>query len=76
MTLQTLALYKDRPDVDTVVELVLGWLKSKQDPATGGFVGWYGVMSTCSTAQVVTALAALEIDPAGSDWMKLGGKPR
>jgi hypothetical protein len=81
MTLQALAPYylevsSDVSNETTVkVNAALDWLKTKQDSATGGFLGYNNTLSACSTAQVVTALSALNIPLAQEDygWTKAGG---
>ena len=75
MTIQALAPYYGVKDsVTAAVDRALSWLKAQQDPYTGGF-GESGVVNTESTAQVVAALCALEIDPAGKDWTVDGMNP-
>jgi hypothetical protein len=60
--------------VKTAVDKALTALKKAQDPSTGGFSGKKGVVSTCSTAQVVTALTALGINPESLSWQTANGK--
>jgi hypothetical protein len=79
MTLQALAPYylkaEEGDPVIAVVNAALDWLKTKQDDATGGFLGYNKTLSACSTAQVVTALSALNIPLAQEEygWTKAGG---
>ncbi len=69
MAIQALAPYYDSNDtVKKKVDEALEWLHTKQDAASGGFKNYNGTVSTCSTAQVVTALCALGIDPDGAAW--------
>jgi hypothetical protein len=69
MALQALAPHYDGMDgVKAACDKALTWLKTRQDGATGGFKGWNGEVSTESTAQVIVALTALGIDPAGAAW--------
>lgn len=77
MAIQALApYYSSNSSVKTAVDKGLTVLKAIQDSSTGGFKGYSGTLSTCSTAQVVTALCALNINPAGSDWTTSnGGNP-
>jgi hypothetical protein len=77
MALQALAPYYDtRQDVTDAVDAALTALKEMQDESTGSFIGSYeGGSRTCSTAQVVTALCSLDIDPTGEDWIKGGKNP-
>jgi hypothetical protein len=80
MVLQALAPYYRTVSGDAENELTiavnaaLGWLKTKQDDH-GNFAGFSSTPSTCSTAQVVTALSALGINPAYEEfgWTKSGG---
>ncbi len=75
MAIQALAPYYGvKESVTAAVDRALSWLKTKQDPYTGGY-GEPGVVNTESTAQVVTALCALEIDPAGKTWTVDGMNP-
>lgn len=75
MVIQALAPYYGVKDsVTAAVDRALSWLKTKQDPYTGGY-GESGVVNTESTAQVVTALCALEVDPAGKAWTVDGMNP-
>jgi VCBS repeat-containing protein len=75
MAIQALApYYNSREDVKTAVNKALAILKIKQDEETGGFIGMNGALSTCSTAQVVTALTALGINPASEEWAVTGDK--
>ena len=74
MAIQSLApYYSTDTDVKAAVDAGLKALQGIQDPATGGFIGMSGELSTCSTAQVVTALCALEIDPTTAAWTTSGG---
>ena len=69
MAIQALApYYSTSTTVKTKVDAALTWLKSKQDTTTGAFTSYSGSVSTCSTAQVVTALCALGQDPTGTQW--------
>jgi hypothetical protein len=81
MAIQALAPYYMAYDAETgemlnkaAIEKGLAWLKTQQDSTTGGFKGFYNSVSTCSAAQVVTALCALGIDPAGAEWAVSDGK--
>ena len=72
MAIQALAPYYDTDAaVKAAVDAGLTALRGLQDETTGGFLGWGSTTesSTCSTAQVVTALCALGIDPASGEWV-------
>lgn len=62
MVLQTLAPHRNDPQVRAAVENALALLASRQ--LEGGDFASYGVPSAESTAQVLSALCCLEIDPA------------
>ena len=70
MAIEALApYYATNSTVKAKVDAALAWLKLKQDPYSGGFKAYMGTeVSTSSTAQVVTALCALGIDPDGAAW--------
>ena len=69
MAIQALApYYSTNSSVKEKVDAALAWLKTKQDSASGAFMGFDGTVSTCSTAQVVTALCAIGQDPTGAEW--------
>ena len=75
MAIQALApYYSTSESVKASIDQALVWLKKQQDPFTGGFTVDDN-LSTCSTAQVVTALCALDIDPNGADWTVDGMTP-
>ena len=75
MAIQALAPYYEyEPQVMEVVDSGLCWIRSEQDEETGGFVGVEGLVSTCSTAQVIVALTAMCIDPAGDEWTTDDGR--
>lgn len=67
MAIQALAPYYAESAVKEKVDAALTWLKGQRDPYTGGY-GNKGRVNTETTAQVVVALCALEIDPADADW--------
>ncbi len=67
MAIQALAPYYAESAVKEKVDAAISWLKDQRDPYTSGY-GNKGRVNTESTAQVVVALCALEIDPAGADW--------
>jgi hypothetical protein len=74
MAIQALApYYGTRTDVTSAIDTALTVLHGLQDDATGGFNGYDEALSTSSTAQVVTALTALGINPASEDWAVTGG---
>ena len=74
MAIQSLApYYRKSATVQTAIDRGLAFIKNKQDSVTGGFIGANGFISTCSSAQVVTALAALGIDAADGSWDVTGG---
>jgi uncharacterized protein YjdB len=52
----------DKEQLQAQVDKALEVLKGLQDEKTGGWLSMTGSMSTCSTAQVITALSALNID--------------
>ncbi len=69
MAIQALApYYSTNATVKNKVDAALNWLKTKQDTETGAFKNFVGTASASTTAQVVTALCALGINPAGQDW--------
>jgi uncharacterized repeat protein (TIGR02543 family) len=79
MVLQALAPYYREAGADSsikaTVDAALAWLHGKQ-MNNGGFQSVYDYgtdINTCSTAQVVTALCALGIDPTDASWTKYGG---
>lgn len=75
MAIQALAPYYEyEPRVREAVDSGLCYIKSEQDEETGGFVGVEGLVSTCSTAQVIVMLTALNIDPSGDEWATDGGR--
>ncbi|MCH5187000.1 MAG: S-layer homology domain-containing protein, partial [Oscillospiraceae bacterium] len=75
MAIQALAPYYEyEPRVREAVDSGLCHIKSEQDEETGGFVGIEGLVSTCSTAQVISMLTALNIDPSGDEWTTDGGR--
>ncbi|MDR2108581.1 MAG: DUF4430 domain-containing protein [Coriobacteriales bacterium] len=67
MALQSLAKYRGESGVNAAIERGLAALKSLQDTAHGGFYS-YSQYNSESAAQIVVALTALGIDPAGADW--------
>lgn len=72
MVLQGLAPYKSYPAIKGLVADALDALKSIQ-ASTGGFgFSWMGVCyeGPDSTAQVITALTALGIDPTSAEWTR------
>ncbi|MDR0288294.1 MAG: hypothetical protein LBI03_11405 [Clostridiales bacterium] len=74
MVLQALAPYKDDSAAKPIIERALTALSSIQT-ADGGFASW-GDENAESTAQVITALTALGIDPAAdSRFVKENGNP-
>jgi hypothetical protein len=60
MALQALAPYREDGDVNTTVDKAITWL-SKWQQDTGDYKSW-GTRCCESTAQVIAALAALDID--------------
>jgi hypothetical protein len=75
MAIQALAPYcSTDASVKSAADAALTALKGLQDAATGGFIGMDGKLSTCSTAQVVTALCSLGLDPTGGGWTTANGK--
>lgn len=60
MAIQALSTYKDQPDVKTSIDKALHTLTSLQG-ADGSYKSW-GTTNLESTAQVITALASLNID--------------
>jgi hypothetical protein len=83
MALQALAPYyraavaeEDENPIIAAADAALDWLKTKQDEYGGFVAGMSDDVSTCSTAQVVTALAALGIPQTyeGYGWTKEGGR--
>ena len=75
MAIQALAPYYDtNQEVKDTVDEAIAVLQGLQDNATGGFNGYDGALSTSSTAQVVTALTALGMNPTSEDWTVTGGK--
>ena len=61
MAVQTLAPYRDRADVQAVIDRALDVLSKKQ--GSDGSYSDYGTKSCESVAQVMIALTALELDP-------------
>ncbi len=77
MALQALAPFYKKAGYDNVTDAVdkaLVWLKSRQaEDGSFGSVAMVGNVATSESAsQVITALTALGIDPAGPDWTKNG----
>ena len=71
MVLQSLAPHRENPDVAAAIEAAVTLLSSRQLDS-GGFAS-YGVENAESTAQVIIALCALDIDPfADSRFIKAG----
>ena len=73
MVMQALAAYYDRADVKAAVDKGLKALNGLQEE-TGGF-STYGSYNAESTAQVIVALTALDIDPTSTDWTQKYGNP-
>ncbi|MDR2137529.1 MAG: terpene cyclase/mutase family protein, partial [Synergistaceae bacterium] len=71
MALQALAPYYSSPEVASVIEKTLAALSGIQDD-DGGFSAW-GSPSAESSAQIITALSALNIDAASDSLFR---KPR
>lgn len=66
MAVQALAPYRESNEkVKTAVEKALNALKALQDKTNGGFSSW-GQLNAGSTAQVIIALSAVQIDAA--EW--------
>lgn len=72
MVLQSLAIYKERRDVQEAIERALSWL-SKQQLANGGFANSEGLENSESVAQVMIALTSLDIDPADPRFVQENG---
>lgn len=70
MALQALANYAGQPEVMTAIKKGLSFLSGAQDSA-GGFSS-FGAASSESTAQVIVALCALEIDLDDGRFVKNG----
>ena len=62
----SLAPYRDQAGVETSIDKALVYLQGKQFPE-GGFGGW-GAYNPDSTAAVIEALMALDIDPEAGKW--------
>jgi len=73
MVLQALSNYKKTEGVSTAISSGLATLKTMQDTTYGGFYS-SGAYNSESTAQVIVALTALDIDPTNEDWTVEGGK--
>jgi hypothetical protein len=73
MAIQALAPYYSQNQVKVVVDKGLTVLQELQDEETGGFTGYSSTVSTCSIAQVLTALSSLGIDPTATDWTTESG---
>lgn len=71
MALTALAPYKNKSEVKDAIEKAVNWLSSIQ-LNNGGFNGGFGESSS-TTAYVLTALTALEIDPKGEKFTKPNG---
>ncbi|MDR1330411.1 MAG: S-layer homology domain-containing protein [Oscillospiraceae bacterium] len=74
MAIQALApSYNTSITVHAAIDKALAWLKAQQKE-NGGFAGFGNAVenSTCSAAQVITALSALGTDPAS--WETTGGQ--
>lgn len=71
MTLIALAPYKEREEVSSAVENALGFLSENQ-LSDGGFMS-YGIENCESSAQVVTALCSLGINPFDDERFVKGG---
>lgn len=70
MALCALAVYWEQPAVARAIEAALAQL-SRQQRADGGFVS-YGTVNAQSTAQVLTALCALDISSQDPRFIKSG----
>jgi hypothetical protein len=70
MILQALAPYKNVPKVKAAIDAALDMIKSRQSTLTGGLFSNAAQTSYDSEtqAQVLVALTALGINPAGADW--------
>lgn len=78
MALQALAPYRSGSSaVNAAIIDAYDVLLDLQDETTGGFLGYDGTLSTCSTAQVVTAICTLgAISPDSAPWVTAtGGSP-
>ncbi len=71
MTLQALSPYKDKKEVNAVIEKALTWL-SKQQLASGGFTAW-GEENSETISQVIIALTSLGIDLEDTRFVKKNG---
>lgn len=71
MALQALAPYKEQQAVNTAIEKALEWLSGEM-PQYGTFVS--GTSETCeSTAQVIQAMCALELEVTGEERFQKNG---
>jgi len=70
MALQALAAYAGTAEVDAVISQALAFVKAGQKES-GGFGGAWGE-SADTTAQALTALCALGIDPLADEFVKNG----
>ncbi|HZK38631.1 MAG TPA: prenyltransferase/squalene oxidase repeat-containing protein [Clostridia bacterium] len=70
MVLQALAPYAADAELTTVIARALAFVKAGQK-YTGGFGGDWGA-SADTTAQALTALSVLGIDPMGTEYVKNG----
>ncbi|NLT06587.1 MAG: hypothetical protein GXY03_09765 [Solirubrobacterales bacterium] len=61
----------DDPDVAEAVE----WLRTKQDPVSGGIVSSFFGPNSDSTGWVVNGLRQCGIDPQGPEWTAPGADP-
>ena len=71
MVLTALAPYKNKSEMEDVIEKAVNWLSSIQ-LYNGGFNGGFGENAS-TAAYVLTALTALEVDPKGDKFTKPNG---
>ncbi|GAA3325627.1 hypothetical protein GCM10020331_058280 [Ectobacillus funiculus] len=71
MVLTALAPYKSRAEVKPAIDNAVSLLKKTLQTSNGGYES-DGVENANSAAQVVTGLAAIGVDPAGSEFTKDG----
>lgn len=74
IALQALSLYQEQAEVKKAIDHCLAWLQLIQKP-TGGFAADDGSReeNVNSTAEVLWALCALNIDPLQDEWVKGNG---
>lgn len=75
MAISALAPYKTQSSVQSAITKAVHWLSAKQDENGGFQDAFNGGDTSESTAQVIAALTAAGIDPAGSEFTKAKGNP-